>query len=132
MSQLTDHQKREEERDKLAEARYQELLTRAAEPSPTDQEKQMNEKAENIERQRQDEKLQELISVLRTKSEQHDSLLREIFESEQLLILFIVSSLSSLCSLKLSNYSGVTNMPPPNVVNSPSQQDTSSLLAALA
>lgn len=82
MAQLMDHQRREEERDKLAEARYQELLTRTAEPSPVETESQMEEKSQAIERQRQDEKLHELIGMLREKSEQHDSLLREIAQSQ--------------------------------------------------
>lgn len=81
MAQLMDQQKREEERDKLAEQRYQELLTRTAEPSPAESEKQLDQKAEAIERQRQDDKLHELIVMLKEKSEAHDALLREIAES---------------------------------------------------
>lgn len=77
MSQLMDHQKREEEREKLAEARYQELLTRTAEPSPA---VAPDTSSLTEERERSDEMLRELISQLKEKTAEHDNMLREVMD----------------------------------------------------
>ena len=78
---VTQERQQREERERLEDARFEELL-RSREPNVEERQAQMDKKAEHINTENKQTKIDELINLLKAKTAETDSLLKKMSESE--------------------------------------------------